>query len=166
MLTTVYLIRHGIAAERGLYDQDADRPLTERGVEKTTQVAQRLRRLNLQLALTLASPLVRARQTAEILQNVGITPAIEVFDALAPDGDIRHWLAWLACWQPQNPARSVALVGHQPDLTQWAQQLVGTTDDARWQLKKAGVIGLQVPNAEDALGQSLLFLLVPPRFLL
>ena len=38
----VYLVRHGIAAPKGTYAEDAERPLTEEGIEKTTEVAQRL----------------------------------------------------------------------------------------------------------------------------
>ncbi len=165
MASTVYFIRHGIAAERGTYANDGDRPLVPHGVERTHQVAQRLKTLGIQCPLALTSPLVRARQTADILQTVGVVNEVEAFEPLAPAGDIQLWLCWLAHWQSKSSGQSLALVGHQPDLTQWAQQLVGAADSI-WQLKKAGIIGLQVPTAAQALGQSILFWLTPPRLLL
>lgn len=66
----LYLIRHGIAAERGTYPKDEERPLTEKGRAKTQKVAQRLYALGLRFDFILTSPLVRARQTAEILKKL------------------------------------------------------------------------------------------------
>jgi phosphohistidine phosphatase len=39
----LYLIRHGIAAERDAYANDEERPLTDKGRQKTGQVAKQLR---------------------------------------------------------------------------------------------------------------------------
>lgn len=162
----VYFIRHGIAAERGTYPRDADRPLVPHGIERTHRVAQRLKSLNIHCALALTSPLVRAQQTAAILQTVGVAEHIEVFEPLSPEGNIQLWLSWLSHWQQQTTmGHALAVVGHQPDLTLWAQQLIGAAG-SHWQLKKAGIIGLQVPAADEALGRSLLFWLTPPRLLL
>jgi phosphohistidine phosphatase len=45
----LYLIRHGIAEERGIYPNDYDRPLTEKGKEKTFQVANTLGLIGLEI---------------------------------------------------------------------------------------------------------------------
>ncbi|MEM8807867.1 MAG: phosphohistidine phosphatase SixA [Cyanobacteria bacterium P01_G01_bin.38] len=163
--TEVYLIRHGIAAERGTYADDDQRPLIEKGMRKTRQVAERLGELGLAFEVILTSPLVRASQTAKILQQVGLSNRIQVFTPLAPGGALSEWLHWLATWQ-QTGGQCVALVGHEPDLSEWAQRLVVGCADRDWRLKKAGVVGLRVPAAGDAIAHSELFLWVPPRFLL
>lgn len=162
--TQVYLIRHGIAAERGLYADDRQRPLTEKGTYKTKQIAQQLVALGLQFDVLLTSPLVRAVQTAEIFHQIGLAGAPQLCQALAPAGELQDWLMWLRTWQ-SSERQTLALVGHEPDLSQWAQRLVQGELQGRWVLKKAGIIGLTVPAAEHALGQSQLFWLSPPRFI-
>ncbi len=163
--TQVYLIRHGIAAERGTYLKDEQRPLTDKGIHKTEKIAQRLASLGLQFDMVLTSPLVRAIQTAEILCQANLATDYRVFPPLNPDGDLQEWLSWLSHWQTFT-SQTVALVGHEPTLSRWAQQLVHGSVDNRWVLKKAGIIGLAVPKAKHAVGQSELFWLVPPRLLL
>ncbi|GAB4538859.1 MAG: phosphohistidine phosphatase SixA [Pleurocapsa sp.] len=161
----VYLIRHGIAAERGTYADDEQRPLVEKGRSKTTKVANKLLSAGLKFDLVLTSPLVRAYQTAEILQQVGLTPKIQAFDPLKPDGDIGRWLEWQQQWYQENPDRKLALVGHQPDLGNWAELLVWGTIKEQLVLKKAGVIGLQMPDIGTPLCRSTLFLLTSPKWL-
>jgi phosphohistidine phosphatase len=179
MAVTAYFIRHGIAAERGTYERDEDRPLVEKGRKRTRQVAQRLRDLDLHFDLLLTSPLVRAQQTADLLLQARLAHQIEVFPELAPGGQCDRWLTWLQEWlaspqaaetrQSANPsdAPAVALVGHQPDLSQWAEQLMGISTSGHLILKKAGILGLSLPNdVTMAVGQSDLFWLTPPKFLL
>ncbi|MEO1094427.1 MAG: phosphohistidine phosphatase SixA [Cyanobacteria bacterium J06638_28] len=164
--TDLYFIRHGIAVERGLYAEDAERPLTAKGQGRTRQVAQRLKDLGCEVDCILSSPLVRAQQTADILLSVGLAQRAETLVMLAPGGDLQRWLAWLAQWQTEHPRSALALVGHEPDLSTWAQHLVMGQVSDRWILKKAGVIGVQVPEADIAIGQGQLFWLTPPRLLL
>ncbi|MEM6424427.1 MAG: phosphohistidine phosphatase SixA [Cyanobacteria bacterium P01_D01_bin.128] len=162
--TELYLIRHGIAAERGTYLNDGDRPLTDNGRAKTQRIAERLVDLKLHFNTLLTSPLVRARQTADILVNAGLASTAEISQLLAPGGDLAAWLNWLNDWQATGNQR-LALVGHEPDLSHWGQQLVQGDISDRWILKKAGIIGLQVPAARQAIGQSRLVWLAPPRFI-
>ncbi|MEG4571563.1 phosphohistidine phosphatase SixA [Microcoleus sp. N3A4] len=161
----LYLIRHGIAAAPEEYDTDSERPLTKEGASKTRKVAQRLYELEIQFDLILTSPLLRAAQTAQILQTVGLSSQIEESPALAPSGDIQNWLEWYQQW-PARGSRSLAVVGHQPDLGRWAETLLwGTTQDALI-LKKAGTIGLILPETGSPVGRSQMFWLTGPKFLL
>ncbi len=164
--TELVCIRHGIAAERGTYDNDDDRPLTEKGRSRTRAVAERLLALDCVADILLTSPLVRAQQTAELLLEAGFAPTLETAPELAPDGLLTEWLPWLGQWQAAHPISRVAIVGHEPDLSDWAQLLVHGQISDRWVLKKAGIIGLQVPEAKTAIGNSTLFWLTPPRLLL
>ena len=65
----LYILRHGIAAERGTpgYANDADRPLTPEGERKLQLVAAAIKALELGFDLILSSPYLRARQTAEVV---------------------------------------------------------------------------------------------------
>lgn len=164
--TTLYLIRHGIAAERGTDANDRDRPLTDKGRDRTERVAQRLSQLGLSFDALLSSPLVRAYETAELLVYQGLAPYFTRHDALAPGGDVADWLTWLGDWQVNQPEGAVAIVGHEPDLSTWAQRLVTGAASENWRLKKAGIIGLTLPAADQALGGSELFWFTPPRLLL
>lgn len=167
--TEVYFIRHGIAEARSSQVSEEARSLTEKGVTKTQRVAQRLADLGLQFDALLSSPLVRAQQTAEILHAAGLASHVEDCPALSLEGDLASWLAWLANWQRLEQPSScgvIAIVGHEPNLSQWAQKLVTGESGDQWTLKKAGIIGLQLPVASKAIGQSQLFWLSPPRFLL
>ena len=164
--TELYFIRHGIAAERGTYANDDDRPLTDKGRARTQSVAHRLVELGCRVEMILTSPLVRARQTTQILLETGLAPTSETIELLAPGGELPNWLPWLADWQMAHPVSRLALVGHEPDLSSWAQLFVHGQISHSWQLKKAGVIGAEVPAAKDAIGHSVLFWLAPPRLLL
>src|SRR5689334_2900287 len=84
----LYFLRHGIAADTGPEDSgDAGRPLTEEGIDKLKEAARGLRRLGVRPDVLLSSPLVRARQTAEIVRKAfGIESRL--VDALAPGCDI------------------------------------------------------------------------------
>ncbi|MGB3262614.1 MAG: phosphohistidine phosphatase SixA [Microcoleus sp.] len=161
----LYLFRHGIAAEPEEYDTDSERPLTKQGDRKTRKIAQRLYDLEIQFDLILASPLLRAQQTAQILLSVGLSSKITESAALAPSGDIGDWLKWYKQWQ-ETGSRSLVLVGHQPDLGNWAETLVwGRSQDALI-LKKAGIIGLILPETGSPVGRSQMFWLTGPKFLL
>jgi phosphohistidine phosphatase len=160
----LFIIRHGLAGEYGTYTNDNERPLTEEGKHKTRQVAKRLREFGVQFDLILTSPLVRARQTAEILLDLGLGNQLKTADYLAPGGAIEDWIDWLRSWQPLEKD-SLALVGHEPNLTSWAEQLLWGESRGVLELKKAGVIGLKVPDKHLPIATCQLFWLTPPRFL-
>lgn len=162
----LYLIRHGIAADKADYDHDEKRPLTEEGRKKTKNVAQQLHERKLHFDLILTSPLVRARETAKILQNIGLSSQVEEFSPLAPEGNIEDWVSWLQERRQTANDQSIALVGHQPDLGNWAEVLIWGKAQEKLVLKKAGIIGLQLPETGTPLNQSQLFLLTSPKWLL
>lgn len=163
----IYLIRHGIAVERGIYEQDEERPLTTKGIHKTTLVAQKLAEVGLKFNLILTSPLVRAYQTAEILQQIGLSNKLEIFKPLSPNGNMQEWLEWLSKQlYSVDSDRKLALVGHQPDLGHWAEMLLGSSIKEQIIVKKAGVIGLKILNIDCPLGTSKIFLLTSPKWLI
>ena len=178
----LYLIRHGIAVDRKPDTKDEERELTAEGREKTRKVSKRLYDLDLRFDLILTSPLVRSRQTAQILQSSGLSGQIEESSYLAPEGNIYDWLR-LEQKQMLATDTRLAMVGHQPDLGQWAEILVwgnrrgaSLTDISQSPqrlenlpvlvLKKAGIIGLKLSTTGSPVGRSQMFWLAPPKFLL
>ncbi len=163
----LYLIRHGIAAPREDYASDEERPLTDKGLEKTAKVAKQLCERGLHFDLILTSPLVRAKETAAILQDAGLASQVAEFPALAPDGDIYAWISWLEKRrQTHGEDQCLALVGHQPDLGNWAEILVWGEAKEKLVLKKAGIIGINSPKTHSPIGQGELFLLTSPKWLI
>jgi len=162
-LLNLYLIRHGIAVERSENIDDFERSLTPEGSKKTRDIAQKLHKLGLKFDLLQTSPLLRARQTAEIFAHT-FSSTIEVSELLAPDGNFKHWIRWLLTLQEQG-LTSLGIVGHEPDLSAWAELLVFGEIKGSLVLKKAGIIGITIPEVGLPIGNSLLFLLIPPKLL-
>lgn len=161
----LYLIRHGLAGEHGSYANDDDRPLTDEGRHKTRQIAKRLHALELHFDIILTSPLVRAQQTADILLEAALSQTLQASTHLAPGGSLSEWLVWLQGWQSPT-TKALALVGHEPNLSAWAERLVWGKSNGHLTLKKAGMIGLALPESHPPVGNSTLFWLTSPRFLL
>ena len=160
----IYLIRHGIAVDRTDQMSDFERSLSPQGQKKTHQVAQRLQALALRFDLLLTSPLPRARQTAEILAAQGLSSQLEESLDLSPQGSLSNWLNWLETWR-SSADQSLALVGHQPNLGQWAEILLWGEAQGSIVLKKAGIIGMILPEGPPV-GHSQLFWLAQPKLLL
>lgn len=161
----VYFIRHGIAAPRGSFTRDEARPLINKGITKTTKVAENLLSIGLKFDLILTSPLVRAMETTTIFKQVGLTPLIETFNPLRPEGDIQQWITWLQFWQRKKPHGRLALVGHQPDLSNWAEILIWGSIQGQLTVKKAGLIGLRLPEIGSPISRSTLFLITSPKWI-
>jgi phosphohistidine phosphatase len=158
----LYLVRHAVAAERGPdYPNDAERPLTEDGVERFRRAVAGLRDLGVQLDLVLSSPYVRARETAELL-CVGVKPRpkLVVVEALACGGKPADVIAAAVKHAAAGRGASrVALVGHEPDLGELAARLLGAK--GRVEFKKGAVCRIDVDRAMPAGPGTLRWLLTP-----
>jgi phosphohistidine phosphatase len=161
----LYLVRHGQAEDHAASGRDDDRALTESGVKEMRRVARRLHELGVRFDHTLTSPLVRARQTADILVKESVTTWIEEATFLGPDGHIDELRAWLARWRKRHSG-AVALVGHQPALGAWIELLILGEAHGHVQLKKAGIAALSLPDSGSPIGGSTLEWLVTPKLLL
>ena len=91
----LYLIRHALAEERSdAWPDDAKRPLTGDGMARMRKAVRGLARIGLSVEVVLSSPLVRARQTAEIVASgLDPRPSLVNIDSLAPDGSFAAVLA-------------------------------------------------------------------------
>jgi phosphohistidine phosphatase len=132
----LYLIRHGIAAERGEdYPDDSKRPLTSTGIARLRKGAKALDQLGVAFDQILSSPLVRTKQTAEILaESMKSKPPVAFVDALAPAGTPAAVIQEIG--KHARKAR-IALVGHEPNLGELAARLIGAR--ASLEFKKGGI---------------------------
>lgn len=162
----IYFIRHGIAAQRGTYADDEKRPLINKGIDRTTNVAKYLSARGVKFDLILTSSLTRAYQTAEILKKVGLSERIQTFSPLKPDGNIEEWLEWLQAVKGNTDYSSLAMVGHQPDLGNWIEILIWGMAKRQITVKKAGVIGLSLPIIGTPISRSTLFFLSSPKWMI
>ena len=139
----LYLVRHAIAADRGEdWPDDDKRPLTQRGVPRFKEAVEgSLKRLRLDV-IDFTSPLVRARQTAELLAAglPGKAP-VKVLDALAPGHSPSSVMAQLA---RNARRRRIALVGHEPALGELAAHLIGA--GRALPFKKGGICRIDVES--------------------
>jgi len=157
----LYLIRHGIAAERGeAYPDDTVRPLTAEGISRMRKQAKALNGLGVQLDVIVSSPLVRTRQTADIVSDaLEGTPDVVLSDALAPEGTSAAAIQELA---RHTKKHAVALVGHEPNLGELAARLIGAR--RALEFKKGGVCRIDFEAFPPKGAGSLRFFL-PPRLL-
>ena len=120
----LYLIRHGIAAERGEeFPDDSKRPLTSEGIVRLRKEAKAIEGLGVSFDQILSSPLVRARQTADVFaEELKAKPPIANTDALTPAGSPGAVIQELG--KHMRKAR-IALVGHEPNMGELAAYLIG-----------------------------------------
>jgi phosphohistidine phosphatase len=109
----IYIVRHAIAEDVSHSGRDEDRALTVEGRKKMKRAARGLASLGVAPAHLLASPLVRAQQTAEIVVEALPQPRIETCELLAPGVDERALTKLL---NASYGGSDVMLVGHEPDL--------------------------------------------------
>lgn len=120
----LYLIRHGVAAERGDdFPDDSKRPLTSAGISRLRKEAKALDALGVAFDHIITSPLVRTKQTADVFaETLKSKPSVTQSDALAPAGTSAAVVQELA--KHMRKAR-IALVGHEPNIGELAARLIG-----------------------------------------
>ncbi|MBI2828644.1 MAG: phosphohistidine phosphatase SixA [Acidobacteria bacterium] len=154
----IYLVRHAIAAQRGEeWPDDDKRPLTARGVARFKESVNGLSRLDVVVDEIFTSPLVRAKQTAELLAaGLPGKPSIKVLDALSPGHAPGSVLAQLA---KAARRRRIALVGHEPGLGELAAHLIGA--GRALPFKKGGVCRIDVESLTSRRAGALSWFVTP-----
>ena len=160
----LYILRHGIAAERGTpgFKTDADRPLTPKGKRQLRQIAAAMRNLDLRFNLILSSPFLRARQTAEVVaKSLRLKKRLAYSDELTPDGDPKSLIRQLNELKPAS--ENVLLVGHEPYLSQFIARLISGGPDTAIDLKKGGLCKLETDSLRSGRCATLVWLLTPKQ---
>jgi phosphohistidine phosphatase len=154
----IYLIRHGIAEARGdAWPDDNKRPLTEDGIKRLRKSFRGLAQIGVSFDVVLTSPLVRARQTAEIAASqVDPRPHVVVVESLSTEGSSQAVLADL---EKQSRRSKIALVGHEPGIGELAARLAGSRHPLEF--KKGAVCRIDLRNLPVAGPGALRWFLTP-----
>jgi len=118
-MTTLLLIRHGIAEDSRPGQKDSDRALTEEGWKKTRAAMKGLVALGYLPTRGFSSPYRRALETLLCLQEVTGAFPTEAREDLRPEGRPAQVDRWLRGLQAEvGRGEVVALVSHQPFLSE------------------------------------------------
>jgi phosphohistidine phosphatase len=161
----LYLMRHGIALplDDPSVAQDSERPLNSKGIKRMRQAAKGLRRLKIPFDGILTSPLLRARQTAEIVASaLGMDTRLEEISGLAPESTVEHLLFGLTRYQDRE---HLLLVGHEPLLGNTAAHLLGARQTANMNIdfKKGALCCIEIESLPGAGPGKLHWLLTPKQ---
>ena len=149
----VWLLRHGVAADPTPGQADAQRPLTAEGVERLRRAGKGYKRVVGGLDLLLASPLLRAQQTAQLFAKaLHATVPIVTAPELVPDARPLAALERLQC-ELQAGRTDIACVGHEPQLGCLLGLLLTGSERAPIPLKRGMLVGVDVESSASMLGR-------------
>jgi 8-oxo-dGTP diphosphatase len=155
----LYFLRHGDAGPYRGADGDPARELTAAGVDAIRAAATLWQSLNLRPDAVLTSPLLRARQTADLFTTgMGLADPPVVDERLSPGagwGDLARALA------AHPGAGRVLFVGHEPDLSTAACLL---TRAAAIRLRPGGIACVEFPGIPEPGAGELAWLLDPDLY--
>lgn len=156
----LYLMRHGAAFDIGerTVSTDEERMLTRKGRDSTAAVISALGNACRPERIW-TSPLVRARETADIAARVLAlgSPAARLA-SLIPGTDVSRVVKWLN----SRRENALMLVGHMPDLSILATVLTSGVKEEGLALKKSGVCCIEFAGRPRAGCGRLMWLVTPP----
>ncbi len=146
----LYLVRHAVAVEGSASSPDELRPLTTKGRKRFHKIARALGRRGEKLDAILASPLVRAVQTAEILAGEVRNREVALLAELAPGQPVEALLRAIA--KRHGSQGAVALVGHEPQLSSVVTALVhlSSAQSSHLEFKSGTVVRIDVSDLPAA----------------
>ncbi len=167
----LYLIRHAEAEDLGgTLVRDFDRPLTAKGRTQSESLAKAFVKRGIVVDTVVASPLVRAHQTATELLAVwapGTRPVTcdELAIGSLKPAKLTTWLLELPAHGARIPSRAekaIAAVGHMPDLGTYLEWLLGAAPETI-RFAKAGAACVRIKD-EPTRGCGVLEWLITPEF--
>lgn len=124
----IILVRHGEAEDPASAKSDQSRTLTEKGVRDIHKIGKFIHNSPLKVSRVFYSPYIRTKLTAEILsEEIEFTGEPKSYQELAAGAQCSDFLS---CLVSLNNSDTVLLVGHNPDITTFAAQLLGNSSTA------------------------------------
>ena len=154
----IYFLRHASAGDSQLNPaKDEQRPLDEQGIEQSHIVGCGLAALKLKPDAIIASPLVRAQQTAAIVAaELSHKDKIVTDGALRPGASFESFEQLLARYQGKE---AILFVGHNPSMTEFVNRLVHGEASEAIEMKKGAVARVDQASGSSAM----LKWLMPPK---
>lgn len=157
----LYIVRHAIAVDREDFEgeDDSQRPLTDRGRRKMKKITRGLCQLGVELDIILSSPYVRARDTAEILASeLKMKDKLAFSESLVPPGNFDQLIGEI---NDTYNVGSLAVVGHEPMLSEFISLLAVGSPGLAVTMKKGGVCCLSVDHLSNDHRATIEWLLTP-----
>jgi phosphohistidine phosphatase len=142
----LFLLRHGIAVDEDVGGQQSDRerPLSSKGIKRMRKAAQGIARIEDAFDRILASPYVRAVQTARILaETLNLEDRVEEMQELALESSAERLIARLIEYRGLD---KLLVVGHQPLLGQTASCLLTGSTGMDIEFKKGGLCCVELDS--------------------
>ena len=142
------LMRHAQAEpmDPKRHREDAERPLTPAGKKIQKKVAIALKHMEYHPYCILASPRLRARQTAEITaQALGLESALKLDAVLADEYSPAALVRLLRSFSD----KTTICIGHEPDLSRFAGLMLGPEIGPRIRLETSGILIIRFDGAID-----------------
>ncbi len=158
----LFILRHGIAVERGTpgYEDDRIRPLTKKGRERLHIIARTMKEFGISFDVVLSSPYERAKQTAAVVSEIlDVKDSLRLVDALTPDGDDEEVIDLLR--EEYAGAKHILLVGHEPYLSGLIARLLAGEKGVEIILKKGGLCKLKIDSLRYDCCATLEWLMTP-----
>lgn len=159
----IYILRHGKAEEHTqTISSDYKRQLTETGKKELECIAKAIKNLDIEFDTIISSPLIRAKQTAEIIKkHVKSKKKIIFWDELKPEIDVSKTVKKLYAFKSTS---SVLLVGHEPHLSTLIAVLISNnSNSANISLKKGGFVHIKANHNKSELSCFLRSLMTPKQ---
>ncbi len=157
MPVNIYFIRHGKAEPVEENKPENSRKLTEEGIRIVEATALALKDLVEEIEFIVSSPLVRAKQTADIFhKEFNVSSEIITDKSLLNGGRTEDILALVESLQSEN----VALVGHQPDLAYHISKIISSSS-TNLKIPASSLIKISF-KGKPSLGRGTLEILLPP----
>ena len=155
----LYFLRHADAGVSGEWKgSDFERPLSEEGAARMEEEASAIAKLRPMIDAILTSPLIRARQTAEIVAKRLHMEKVLVFDdRLEPGFGMPELKKILS---ERRSSKGLLLVGHEPDFSRVISACIG---GGRVECKKGSLARVDMDDPRSLAG--VLAWLLPPRAL-
>ena len=132
----LYFLRHAAALDG---TDDAKRPLSPHGRRQARKLARFLKRSGVAFDAAFSSPLVRARQTGEIvvdITNESNPVKLELVEALlnsTSEEDFERWIDGL------TNHKHILMVGHEPAMSARLRKLLGMNQAGTLELAKGAL---------------------------
>ena len=153
----IYLIRHGEAEPTSVNKSQEERALTSEGIETLNTSVNFWKNFIPKIDIILASPLKRAKQTAQIIQKVYNAEFDVVEEISLLNGGLTEDIISIAHSLSMN---DIAMVGHQPDIGNHLSSMIGT-NTSNFRIQPASIVKVFF-NGKAKIGIGVCEFLFPP----
>jgi phosphohistidine phosphatase len=152
------ILRHGEANQNSNLTGDFKRSLTMEGKQEIVEIANGLKSLEVEIDTILTSPLLRSKQTAEIVaKSLKYKSKIEEIDSLKPEGNRLEFYSLLSKFKQDSV---VLAIGHEPYLSEMIGEAISKSE-CQIDLKKGGLARVRILSTHPKIKGNLRWLLTP-----